>query len=211
MELFPNLIDDEGEASDGADTVDADEESRIAVPHYIPSQDAITSMAAGSGCEWVDLEMKLENKLARNISMKRGVIDQSLKLLRCSRQPFWQDSPRNTEIFLRLPERIMRNNFDTVLPHASFPFTRLPIEFQLSFLSHLAPLLSTAQRLRIFEYASDMATLPRAVEIDNHSILCGTAAGRSIAVVHLARNGKKITRSNSGEGYMMNGDGCPSF
>ena len=172
VELFANHIDDEGEASHGADTVeDADEESRVAVPHYISSQDAITSMAAGSGCGWVDLEMKLKNTLARNIYLKRGVIDQSLKLLRCSRQLLCQNSPRNTEISLRLPraddfesspvaQRTTRNDSDTSVPHASFPFTRLPTEIQLSVLSHLAPLLSTAQRLRIFEYASDKATLP---------------------------------------------------
>jgi len=165
VELFANFIDsdDEGEASD-----DADEDSRITMPHYISSQDAITSMAVGSGCGWVDLEKKLKNTLARNIYLKRRVIDQSLRLLRYSRQFL---CPRNTEISFGpvcadncesspVSQSTMRNNSDINDPHPSFPFTRLPTEIQLSVLSHLAPLLSTAQRLRIFEYASDKATLP---------------------------------------------------
>ena len=176
VELFANFIDsdDEGEASDDADThEDVDEEPRIIVPlpHYISSQDAVTSMAVGSGCGWVDLEKKLKNTLARNIYLKRRVIDQSLRLLRYSRQLLWQNSPRNTEISSGplcadncecppVSQSTTRDDSDTNDPHPSFPFTRLPTEIQLSVLSHLAPLLSTAQRLRIFEYASDKATLP---------------------------------------------------
>jgi hypothetical protein len=168
VELFGNFIDDEGEASDDPNAVEnTDEESRVTVPHYISS----TSIAVGSGCGWVDLARKLKNTLARNIYLKRGVIDQSLRLLRYSRQFLWQNSPRNTEISFGPPcadacecspesQPTTRNDSDTNDPHPSFPYTRLPTEIQLSVLSHLAPLLSTAQRLRIFEYASDKATLP---------------------------------------------------
>jgi hypothetical protein len=48
-------------------------------------------------------------------------------------------------------------------PHASnshFPFTRLPTEIQLMILSQLAPILSSSQQIRIFEYAIDKTTLP---------------------------------------------------
>ena len=48
-------------------------------------------------------------------------------------------------------------------PHTSnshFPFTRLPIEIQLMVLSHLAPILSSSQQVRIFEHAVDKTTLP---------------------------------------------------
>jgi hypothetical protein len=172
VELFANFIDSDDETSDEDDAFeDADEESRITVPYYISSQDAITSMAVGSGCGWFHLEKKLKNTLARNIYLKRRVIDQSLRLLRYSRQLLWQNSPRNTETSFApvcadacegspVSQPTTRNDSDINDPHPSFPFMRLPTEIQLSVLSHLAPLLSTAQRLRIFEYASDKATLP---------------------------------------------------
>lgn len=41
-----------------------------------------------------------------------------------------------------------------------FPFTHLPIEIQLTILSHLAPILSSSQHVRIFEHAVDKTTLP---------------------------------------------------
>lgn len=169
VELFANFIDDEGEASDDPDAVEnADEESGVTVPHYISSQDAITSIAVGSGCGWVDLERKLKNTLARNIYLKGGVIDQSLRLLRYSRQFLWQNDHTETCFGPPCPDcecspvsqPTTRNDSNTSDPQPSFPYTRLPTEIQLSVLSHLAPLLSTAQRLRIFEYASDKATLP---------------------------------------------------
>lgn len=172
VELFANFIDDEGEASDDADNVeDADEESRVTVPHYLSSQDVITSLAVGSGCGWVDLEKKLKNTLARNIYLKRRVVDQSLELLRYSRQLLWQNSPHNSEKSFGplcaddcecslVSQPTTATDSQSNNPHPSFPFTRLPIEIQLSILSHLAPFLSTAQRLRIFEYASNKATLP---------------------------------------------------
>lgn len=48
-----------------------------------------------------------------------------------------------------------------VPPYQSvFPFTRLPTELQLQVLNHVVSVLSTAQRLRIFDYASDRSTLP---------------------------------------------------
>jgi hypothetical protein len=43
---------------------------------------------------------------------------------------------------------------------SAFPFSRLPIELQFQVLSHVVSVLSTAQRLRIFDYASDRSTLP---------------------------------------------------
>ncbi|KIM44144.1 hypothetical protein M413DRAFT_443190 [Hebeloma cylindrosporum] len=174
VELFANFIDDEDEASDDADAVeDADEETTATVLHYIPSQDAVTSMAIGSGCGRLDLERKLKNTLARNIYLKRGVTDQSLKLLRYSRQLLWQNGPRNTKTSLgpqcatdcecspvSQSTSKARKDSNTNNSHASFSFTLLPTEIQLSILSHVAPLLSTAQKLRIFEYASNKATLP---------------------------------------------------
>ena len=42
----------------------------------------------------------------------------------------------------------------------TFSFTHLPTELQLHILSFVAPILSSAQRMRIFTYASSPSTLP---------------------------------------------------
>ena len=59
---------------------------------------------------------------------------------------------------LSAPSPVSINDPRTSNSH--FPFTRLPIEIQLIVLSHLAPILSSSQQVRIFEHAVDKRTLP---------------------------------------------------
>ena len=58
------------------------------------------------------------------------------------------------------PSPVYNKGLDTSNSHSHFPFTRLPIEIQLMVLSELAPILSSSQQVRIFEYAIDKTTLP---------------------------------------------------
>ena len=58
------------------------------------------------------------------------------------------------------PSPVSIKDLDTSNWHSHFPFTRLPVEIQLMVLSELAPILSSSQQIRIFEYAIDKSTLP---------------------------------------------------
>ena len=60
----------------------------------------------------------------------------------------------------RAPSPVSIKDLDASNSHSHFPFTRLPIEIQLMVLSELAPMLSSSQHVRIFEYAIDKTTLP---------------------------------------------------
>lgn len=62
--------------------------------------------------------------------------------------------------YSRTPSPVSIKDLDTSNSHSHFPFTRLPIEIQLMVLSELAPILSSSQQIRIFEYAIDKTTLP---------------------------------------------------
>jgi hypothetical protein len=170
VELFANgrdVSDDHDE-----DDKDTDDEMRHSVPSYIPPQGAITSMAAGSGTGWEDLDENLKNTLARNIYLKRRVIKQALKLLRYCRPLLWQNSTPHPDISTveplyskdlecsPRPQPTTQDDPSSRNLHTTISFMDLPTEIQLSVLSHLAPSLSTSQKLRIFEYASDKTTLP---------------------------------------------------
>jgi hypothetical protein len=62
--------------------------------------------------------------------------------------------------YSRVPSPVSIKDLDTSNSHSHFPFTHLPIEIQLMVLSELAPMLSSSQQVRIFEYAIDKTTLP---------------------------------------------------
>lgn len=84
---------------------------------------------------------------SRNGYLKKQTEKEALTLLRCARATLLRSkSPPSPD--------------DLQSPDAVFPFSRLPTELQLHVLKFVAPNLSTSQRLRIFEYASNPSTLP---------------------------------------------------
>ncbi|KAF8907057.1 hypothetical protein CPB84DRAFT_1769387, partial [Gymnopilus junonius] len=93
------------------------------------------NMTLGSGTGYSVLDRKLKYFLNRNIILRRQVASQAFDLLKYSR--------------LMLPNNIRLSSFSL-----------LPMEIQLSILTHLAPLLSSKQRIRVFEYAADKTSLP---------------------------------------------------
>ncbi|KAI0659846.1 RNI-like protein [Cubamyces menziesii] len=130
---------------------------------------------------WPDVENDLKRSLTRNSTLKRLVEKEALALLRYSRvlllRPKARDVSQHPTPLSPCSEscscvQLSANTlFSTIgqpyhlsVTYATsgshFPFTRLPTELQLHILSFLAPLLSTAQRLRIFTYASSPSTLP---------------------------------------------------
>ncbi|OSD05119.1 RNI-like protein [Trametes coccinea BRFM310] len=130
---------------------------------------------------WQDVENDLKRSLARNLTLKHAVETDALRLLRYSRvlllRPKARDIPSAAKAVSPCSEscsctQLATNSIfssigqpyslSTTPPTSGshFPFTRLPTELQLHILSFLAPILSNAQRLRIFTYASSPSTLP---------------------------------------------------
>ncbi|KAI0628574.1 RNI-like protein [Trametes polyzona] len=130
---------------------------------------------------WQEVEADLKRSLTRNLTLKNIVEKEALTLLRYSRvlllRPKSRDALPATPVVSPCSEtcscvQLSSNNLFSSIgqpyplssipspPASHFPFTRLPTELQLHILSFLAPMLSTAQRLRIFTYASSPSTLP---------------------------------------------------
>ncbi|KAI0363160.1 RNI-like protein [Pilatotrama ljubarskyi] len=130
---------------------------------------------------WQDVESDLRRSLARNLTLKSLVEKEALALLRYSRvlllRPKVRDAPSPLSTVSPCSEscscvQMSTNTLFSSIgqpyplsavsspPGSYFPFTRLPTELQLHILSFLAPILSNAQRLRIFTYASSPSTLP---------------------------------------------------
>jgi hypothetical protein len=103
--------------------------------------------------EWQSHETMLQRVLWRNKLLVEATEREATDLLRYSRAMLLHgkkcESPTST---LRRPHGTNSK---------VSPFQNLPTEIQLSILSLLAPVLSPAQRIRIFAYASTMDTLPR--------------------------------------------------
>ncbi|THV04704.1 hypothetical protein K435DRAFT_746465 [Dendrothele bispora CBS 962.96] len=97
---------------------------------------------------WKSGETLLKVVLARNAHRKRKVEKQALKLLVYS---------RSLDLKAELPHSSPSS--PSISTHNGF-HTELPTELQLNVLRFLALTLSTAQRLRIFTYASSLSTLP---------------------------------------------------
>ncbi|KAI9062127.1 RNI-like protein [Trametes sanguinea] len=130
---------------------------------------------------WQDVENDLKRSLARNLTLQHAVEKDALRLLRYSRVLLLRPKARDTSSAAKAVSpcsescsctQLATNSLfssigqpyslsSTSSPSGShFPFTRLPMELQLHILSFLAPILSNAQRLRIFTYASSPTTLP---------------------------------------------------
>ncbi|TFK32348.1 hypothetical protein BDQ12DRAFT_659333 [Crucibulum laeve] len=131
---------------------------------------------------WSDVlkvyEGRLSRVLVRNSQLKHDTETQALKLLRYSRTlllnmsiddlsassaashpEMCSDSCSCIPVFVQpavpLPVQDQSNSVD-----AGLSFSSLPIELKIHVLSFLAPSLSSAQRIRIFRYASSLQTLP---------------------------------------------------
>ncbi|KAH9475282.1 hypothetical protein JR316_0012393 [Psilocybe cubensis] len=137
VNLFANNSLDESEAAGRTDDLaDYNRLMSMVKADFSTSQEELMVLAWGSGCGLSHLESKLKIIIGRNILYKRQVKKEAVDLLRYSR------------LMLHKPVE------------APLSFGSLPIELQLSVLSHTAPFLSTSQRIRIFEYAVNKSTLP---------------------------------------------------
>ena len=96
--------------------------------------------------------------------------------------------------YSRSPSPVV-NDPDTSNLH--FPFTRLPIEIQLMVLSELAPILSSSQQVRIFEYAIDKTTLP---DLSLHLPSSNGRGVKTIRTVYGGRPGPDIFGSKPTQG-----------
>jgi len=96
---------------------------------------------------WKTLEDRLKNVVTRNDLARRQTEREALALLRYSRAVLLHSTTVSS------PARDV--------PTPSVPIPDLPMELRLHILSSFAPSLSTAQRIRVFNYASDPSTLPQ--------------------------------------------------
>lgn len=132
-----------------------------------------------------DSERELQKVLMRNEHLKKETEREALALLRysravllrprgltatpssaavpcselcaCARPPTSPLSPTSS-LFSSIGAPLALLDPEPSAPR--FPFARLPTELQLHILSFLAPILSSAQRIRIYTYASTSTTLP---------------------------------------------------
>ncbi|CAA7266751.1 unnamed protein product [Cyclocybe aegerita] len=127
--------------------------------------------STGSACGWPGLEVLLKNIMTRNTFLKRQTAEQALQLLKYSRILLRPEAPcptasspqtqRSGDCTGASRPSTTPPTPTTALPHRSF--RSLPTEIQLAILSSLAPILSSVQRIRIFEHAADRRTLPKLV------------------------------------------------
>ncbi|KAM5543498.1 hypothetical protein V8D89_002749 [Ganoderma adspersum] len=131
--------------------------------------------AKGTVTSWKDIEKELKQILTRNAVLKHQVEKEAIVLLRHARPLLLRSKGHDSQAAVPLPSSRSdsRSVFSSIgqplvlsppaTPAAkleTFPFTQLPTELQLYTLSFLAPILSNAQRIRIFTFASDPSTLP---------------------------------------------------
>ncbi|TFK90198.1 RNI-like protein [Polyporus arcularius HHB13444] len=132
----------------------------------------------GSMRSWTDSEAELKRILTRNATLKHLVEKDALALLRYSRalllRPKHRESESSHPVFSPCSEScacaasatslISSIGQPVTLPATSSNsqslWAKLPVELQLHILSFLGPILSRAQRIRIFTYASSPSTLP---------------------------------------------------
>ncbi|KAJ6498113.1 hypothetical protein C8R47DRAFT_1009973 [Mycena vitilis] len=114
---------------------------------------------------WKACEAQIRRVLLRNAHLKRETEKEALQLLRYARPLLLSSSGRALSTrcsdcsCVEVPAAVPQESAST--SHC-FPFRALPTELQLYVMSFLAPTLSPAQRIRIYNYASSTATLPRA-------------------------------------------------
>ncbi|KAJ7222599.1 hypothetical protein GGX14DRAFT_694635 [Mycena pura] len=131
-------------------------------------EDAEAGTKAGLDA-WKACEVQIRIVLLRNAHLKRETEKEALLLLRCARPLLLSSAgPARAPIAktgCSESSCAEPDTADTVPkhpPNISFPFTSLPTELQLYMMSFLAPVLSPAQRIRIYTYAASPTTLPRA-------------------------------------------------
>ncbi|KAJ7139394.1 hypothetical protein C8R44DRAFT_693839 [Mycena epipterygia] len=117
---------------------------------------------------WKANDAHIRRVLLRNAHLKRETEKEALQLLRYAR-PLLLWNPANVPStrcndcsYIELPGQIASETVLEHPPNQGFAFRSLPTELQLYIISFLAPTLSPAQRIRIYNYASSPATLPRA-------------------------------------------------
>lgn len=114
---------------------------------------------------WRSSDRYLKRVLERNKYLKRETEEGALRLLRYARPVLLHYSPEAGSISTSdippcssSPSEAPRPSSKTPTPSKS---TALPTEIQHHILSFFAPSLSSAQRIRIYRYASDPTTLPQ--------------------------------------------------
>ncbi|KAJ7237476.1 hypothetical protein B0H12DRAFT_1138922 [Mycena haematopus] len=101
---------------------------------------------------WKTSDALIRRVLLRNTHLKRETEKEALQLLRYARSRCGDCS------CVDVPNAAAS---EPTSKHTQFAFRSLPTELQLYIMSFLAPTLSPAQRIRIYNYASSPATLPR--------------------------------------------------
>lgn len=166
VEMYSNEVDGTTPSEeDNESTEEGDDMDEMMSAH-----EAIMSYTSGSGCGWGRLQQSLKLILSRNIFLKQNTTKEALLLLKYSRimlqkkmKPAQQPltaSCEECECSPQPQQQRLTSHIPDAPMHSSFSFTYLPTEIQLHILSALAPTLSSAQHIRIFEYAVDPSTLP---------------------------------------------------
>ncbi|KAF7319929.1 RNI-like protein [Mycena kentingensis (nom. inval.)] len=117
---------------------------------------------------WKANDAYIRRVLARNSHLKRVIEKDALCLLRCARPLLLTrsaapaGSPQCEDCSCATSSRTPVETISPTSGRGTFPFLFLPTELQLDILALLAPSLSSAQRVRIYDYAASPSTLPPA-------------------------------------------------
>jgi hypothetical protein len=107
--------------------------------------------------DWKEVDLALKRALKRNSMLKSRVGKEALCLLRHSRPILLNtSSSQDDKNLASFPSESLSPSCDSNRTRAA----ALPVEVTLQILSYLAPSLSAAQRIQIFQYASTPSTLP---------------------------------------------------
>ncbi|KAI5123236.1 hypothetical protein M0805_001325 [Coniferiporia weirii] len=140
LEVYANLLEflnlGDGDADTDADNVGASDSSLV---------------------PWETVEQDLKNLLLRNEMLRQRTHEEALLLLSYSRMLLLDPPRRSHDPSQETSDP--RTSSKSTFSASAFPFRALPTELQHHVLSFLAPTLSTAQRVRVFSFASSPATL----------------------------------------------------
>ncbi|KIY47899.1 hypothetical protein FISHEDRAFT_65932 [Fistulina hepatica ATCC 64428] len=106
---------------------------------------------------WTDAERLLRSVLLRNDFLQRQVQHDALRLLYYSRSLLCASKRTRSSSASDTPCDACSSSSSSSAPTSPPP---LPLEILQHILSYFAPTLSTAQRLRVFRFATDPSTLP---------------------------------------------------
>ncbi|KAF9225842.1 hypothetical protein BS17DRAFT_699426 [Gyrodon lividus] len=144
VEMYANQLAEPPVTPDTSDVSLAHQASEIE-PSSIPETEEA----------WKDSERALHRVLMRNGYWKRQTEKEALILLKYSRPLLLR--PKSSPV-TSSPSQPPSPPLPSAI--TLFPFYALPNELKLYILALLAPSLSSAQRMRIYNYASDPSTLP---------------------------------------------------